>query len=174
MPASGVIFTTERLTVRSWVLDDLPDLTAILSDARTMAHWPEPLDDAGVKDWFDRSVEGMARHGCARWCCELTQTGTVVGDVGIVFTQLRGKPVYDLGYIIASSHWGRGLGYEAARGAVVWAQEQGIETLVANMAVDNAPSVATAEKLGFTRIETFVNDRNRRKPTYWYELKLVG
>ena len=166
------IFRTKRLAVRAWQASDLPSLHRILGDAQTMAHWPEPYDMDGSKAWLTRSIEAMAAHGHARWCCQRLADGQVIGDVGIVRMPLDEQWVNDLGYIIHRDYWRLGYAYEAAAGAVAWARAQGLDRLAANMAKDNLPSVAVAKKLGMECVREFVNPRNRDKPTYWFELKL--
>jgi RimJ/RimL family protein N-acetyltransferase len=166
------MFSTQRLRVRTWTASDHETLASLLGDARTMRHWPEPLDREAVLAWLQRSEDGMQQHGCGRWCVELLATDECIGDVGIMRMTLQGEPVFDLGYIIHADHWYHGYGLEAARGAVEWARSQSLEKLVATMATDNAPSVGVAEKLGFRRVREFVNQRNRNKATYWYELIL--
>ena len=166
------IFTTQRLRIRTWQDEDFDSLYELLSDPVTMAHWPQPLNRSEARAWLDRSFEGMAEHGFARWCCERLEDGRIIGDVGIVRTQLEGQWVNDLGYIIAHEFWRSGFAYEASRGAVQWAGSHGLDSLEANMAMDNTASVALAEKLGMTRLREFVKAGNRNKLTYWYELGL--
>lgn len=166
------IFRTEHLRVRAWTMADLPALYHILGDAQTMSHWPQPFDEAGAEAWLQRSIDGMAEHGFARWCCQRLTDDQVVGDVGIMRMQLDGQWINDLGYIIHRDFWRRGYAFEAAAGAVAWARRQGLDRLVANMATDNLPSVAVAKKLGMECVREFVNSRNRDKPTYWFELEL--
>ena len=87
---------------------------------------------------------------------------------------LEGVLINDLGYIIHHPYWRNGYAFEAASGAVEWARTKGLSSLVANMATDNEPSVAVAEKLGMQRRHTFNKASNANKPTYWYELALTG
>jgi RimJ/RimL family protein N-acetyltransferase len=166
------IFETERLVLREWEAHERDALGEILSDPVTMSHWPAPLDDAAIGGWFDRARSGMREHGCARWCCERRTDGRIVGDMGIVVADVDGQVVHDLGYIVHHPYWRQGYALEAMTGAVAWARAQGIDALVANMATDNGPSVALAEKLGMRRDRTFVNSRNRDKPTFFYRLDL--
>jgi len=174
LTATEEIFTTQRLRVRPWREVDIDALYALLRDPLTMAHWPQPLDAAGAAQWLQRSLAGMAEHGYARWCCERLQDARVVGDVGIVRTELEGEPVNDLGYIVHHEFWRMGYGYEAAQGAIRWAQARGLGSLEANMATDNLASIALAEKLGMTLKTEFIKASNGRKPTYWYELELAN
>ena len=166
------VFTTQRLAIRTWQTEDFAELYRLLSDPITMAHWPQPYDADGAQAWLARSQAGVRDHGYGRWCCELRGSGEIIGDVGIMRTQLQGEWINDLGYIIHHPFWRRGYAFEAASGAVQWARANGLDSLVANMAVDNEASAAVARKLGMTLKHTFVNANNRNKQTYWFELDL--
>ena len=185
------IIETERLILRTWTEQDFDTLHAILSDPVTMSHWPAPLDLDAARAWLERSWAGMQEHGRARWCCALKDSGAVIGDsavggehldalienigdVGIVRMALERVLINDLGYIIHHPYWRNGYAFEAASGVVEWARTKGLSSLVANMATDNEPSVAVAEKLGMQRRHTFNKASNANKPTYWYELALTG
>ncbi len=139
-----------------------------------MAHWPAPLDDAGVDTWLNWALDDLERVGYARWCVEHADSGRMIGDVGIRNKEMFGAMENDLGYIIHHDFWRQGYAFEAASGAVAWARSHGLEDLVANMAADNFGSVAVAEKLGMRREREFINANNRDKPTYWYRLRLVS
>ena len=77
-----------------------------------------------------------------------------------------------MGYIIDHNYWRSGYALEACAAIVIWARLQGLDTLVANMARDNKPSVGVAQKLGMTMVREFENPKNRNKTTCWFELKL--
>ncbi len=137
-----------------------------------MVHWPAPFDEAGVRGWLARAQTSMRAHGYARWCCERLEDGQIVGDVGLLNLTLDRQVIHDLGYIIHHPFWRQGFAYEAALGVVQWAQDSGLNRLVATMATDNLPSAGVARKLGMTLKKTFHNPRNAGKPTYWFELDL--
>ena len=168
-----LVLETERLALRTWQADDFDSLHSILSDATTMAHWPAPFDAAATRAWLQRAEQGMREHGLSRWCCQLRDSGAVIGDVGIVRMQHDGHWINDLGYIIHHPYWRKGYAFEAAAGVVQWARAQGLDALAANMAVDNEPSAAVARKLGMHLVRTFTKTSNANKQTYWFELPLT-
>ena len=170
------VLTTPRLRLREWQSEDFAAICNILMDAKTMHHWPAPLEEEAVQIWLNRNITQRQTSGYTRWCCERLADGQIVGDVGLVDMTMLGREVIDLGYIIHADYWGIGLGLEAALGVVDWAKrnrvELNIETLVATMATDNLPSVAVAKKLGMELIRSFENPKNVHKQTYYFELNL--
>ncbi len=165
------VWQTDRLSLNRWQQGDLPALSNLLTHGATMSHWPQPFTSQDVQDWLHRALT-PSTHGCARWRCSRTADGALIGDVGIVHTQILEETVFDLGYIIHEDFWRQGYGREAVCGAIAWAKGQGIGELVANMALDNVPSWSLAESVGMLRTSVFANPKNRYKETYIYRLQL--
>jgi RimJ/RimL family protein N-acetyltransferase len=165
------VWQTDRLSLNRWQQDDLPALSTLLTHGATMSHWPQPFTPQDFQEWLQRALAPSV-NGCARWRCNRTADGVLVGDVGVVHRQILEQPVFDLGYIIHKDFWHMGYGREAVIGAIAWAKGQGISELVANMAVDNVPSWSLAESVGMQRSEMFANPKNKFKDTYIYRLQL--
>ena len=165
------VWQTDRLSLKRWQVNDLPALSDLLTHGATMSHWPQPFTPQDVQAWLQRAQTRSIR-GCARWRCSRTFDGVLIGDVGIVHTQILEETVFDLGYIIHEKFWRQGYGREAVLGAIAWAKGQGIGELVATMAVDNVPSWSLAESVGMQRASVFANPKNRCKETYIYRLQL--
>ena len=165
------VWQTDRLSLNRWQQGDLPALSNLLTHGATMSHWPQPFTPQDVQDWLQRALT-PSTHGCARWSCSRTADGALIGDVGIVHTQILEETVFDLGYIIHEDFWRQGYGREPVCGAIAWAKGQGIGELVANMALDNVPSWSLAESVGMLGTSVFANPKNRYKETYIYRLQL--
>lgn len=58
----------------------------------------------------------------------------------------------EFGYTILESHRRRGYASEAVVAMMGWARERGVDRFVLSIAPDNAPSLALAARLGFTRV----------------------
>ena len=52
-----MILETERLILREYSWADFEGLYEILSDPETMAHYPKPYDEAGVRQNFIESFK---------------------------------------------------------------------------------------------------------------------
>ena len=165
------VWQTDRLSLNRWQQGDLPALASILTHGATMSHWPQPFTLQDVYAWLQRAVT-PSQYGCARWRCSRRADGVLIGDVGVVYTQILDENVFDLGYIIHKDFWRQGYGREAVFGVIAWAKRQGIGELVANMAVDNVPSWTLAESVGMQQTGVFANPKNLFKETYIYRLQL--
>jgi RimJ/RimL family protein N-acetyltransferase len=163
---------TARLLIRDYTLDDLDALAIILGDPTTMRFWPQPLSRAEAAGWIARNQERASEGMYGRRPLVLASSGAIIGDVGVVRSELAGAERNDLGYILHHPYWGQGLASEAAgalrdRAFAV----QGLPALHANMAHDHIASQRVAERLGMRRILEFANPRNRGILTYLYELQ---
>ena len=167
--ATDIVLETERLILRRYRRDDAAALAGILSDPVTMAFWPAPFDTAAVGEWIERSLVSYAANGFGRWAILDRDSDEIIGDCGIVAAEMAGRSLFDLGYILHHTRWGRGLAVEAAAAVMNHGfATLGLPALHANMAEDHHGSRRVAERLGMSHIDTFINPRNRNKRTLLY------
>lgn len=170
-----IIVESERLGLRSFTMDDLPALHAILSDPTTMRFWPAPLAVDASQQWIEHSIASYKEHGFGRWAVVERGSGALIGTCGILLLEVAGVVEHDLGYIIHHPYWNHGYATEIAGAAKEYATNSlGIRRLVANMATDNTSSRRVAEKIGMRLETTFINPRNRDLPTYLYAFVAQG
>jgi RimJ/RimL family protein N-acetyltransferase len=77
--------------------------------------------------------------------------GVVVGDCGW-FGPPDEEGEVEIGYGLARSARGRGVGTEAVRLLLAWVQDQGAQRVRAEVEPGNAPSFALLARLGFTPV----------------------
>jgi [ribosomal protein S5]-alanine N-acetyltransferase len=142
-----------RLSLRPFASTDANDVAAYANDERWSQFLPAPfpysLPDAEtfiagtvIRDWNANPV----------WAMVLDRT--VIGGINL---RLHAENhVAEMGWSIASSHWGKGFATEAAR-AVVDAAFTAIPTLAriaARANVKNRASIRVMEKVGMTHEAT--------------------
>lgn len=158
------VLTTERLFIRPWREEEFPFLAGMLSDPDTMVHWPFLYTQDQARSWFDRAAELWRDHGIGRWAVLRKADGAILGDCGLMPSEVGGEAVTDLGYIFHVKHHGQGYATEAARAVL----EHGLNSLeltdiVVHMAEDHHASRRVAERLGLVQTGDFVNARNLDK-----------
>ena len=169
MYVPDIVWTSERLLLRRWTLDDLDALHAILSDPTTMRFWPAPLDRNATGAWIERNLQRYREDGFGRWALLLRRSGELIGDCGLMRLPVDGRVENDLGYIVHHPFQGHGYATEVAAACLRYA----IDTLqltrvVANMPADHHASARVAEKIGMHLERSFRNPRNRDLPTLLY------
>lgn len=149
----GAVFTTRRLTVRGWTVEDAPALFEIYRRwevARWLGATPRALtglDEARelARRWAERSTPGDT-YGI--WCVGPTGSSTPVGTVLLVPIPGATAGEVEVGWHLHPDHWGNGYATEAARGAIARGLSAGLDEVLAVVSPDNAASLAVCRRLG--------------------------
>ena len=107
---------TPRLTIRPMRLDDAEALLAVYGDVETMQHLnselPATVDAA--REWVQTKIDLFDRDGqLSLWTVIRTESGQIVGDVGLQHEDYGSGPVVGLGGRGNRQFWRQGLGFEA-------------------------------------------------------------
>jgi ribosomal-protein-alanine N-acetyltransferase len=140
---------TQRLLLRPLTLDDLDAMAVLLGDAEALELWGGPLDRAGAQAWIERNLTRYRAMGFGRCAVELRDTGELVGDCGLVRTEVEGVDEVELGWIVRRDHWAEGIATEAGAAWRDFAFAQLHLPRIVSMIVEaNVASRRVAEKLG--------------------------
>lgn len=154
------ILETERLTLRTWLLDDAEDGYIIWSDPEVMRYVGTGQPNASVEEtrgWLSRMIAHQERHGFGYWAVleknisqNISQKNSrLIGSCGMGYQRDSGLPI-EFGYTLARSSWGRGLATEAATACLRYAFEKlRLPELVASVDSRNTASQRVLEKIGF-------------------------
>ena len=153
------ILQTNRLILREYTQEDFNDLLSILSDPETMKYYPKPYDEKGCQRWLDWSFNNYKTFGFGLWAVQLKSTGEFLGDCGITMQQINGKTLPELGFHIHKNHHKKGYATEAGKGVLSHIfKTTDFTHIYCYQTKDNLPSRKTAEKLGFTLLEEYVEN----------------
>ena len=136
--------TTERLLVRRFRQEDLEPLSAILADPEVMRCIEPPM---GPEDAARFLREAGLGEDPLVYAAVLRETGALIGHV--IFHPWVESGVWELGWILAQVHWGRGFACELTAALIARAREAGIPALVIECDPDQAASAHIARKYGF-------------------------
>lgn len=114
---------TVRLVMRRPGADDASAVFRILSDDKVLAHNPsDRLNSlAGAERLVERWLEHWTVHGFGNACVIERVSGELIGNCGVRWMELRGRPALNLMYRFLPSTWGQGLATEAAGTVLDWA-----------------------------------------------------
>ena len=140
---------TQRLLMRQFEERDLDGFAAICGDAEVRRYMANGRAMNRQDAW--RAMASALGHwrlrGFGMYAVELGATGELVGRIG--FLQPEGWPGFELGWMLARPHWGRGLALEGASAALAIAFEVLVQSEVISLIhVENARSARLAERLG--------------------------
>ena len=131
---------TDRLHLRSFEMSDAKSALSWLGDAEAM-RYIEPVFDAARAEDFIRTCGHLV------WCLCLRESGLPIGHV--IWHPYMGQPAcWELGWILAPTHWGRGYAKEISLALIERAREEGIREIVLEAVPENADSIAVIRALG--------------------------
>ncbi len=148
---------TERLRLRPFREEDLEAYSAMVADPQTMTFMGGPRDRS--RAWADIAwcLGHWTLRGYGLWAAEEKASGDLIGRIGLLNPE--GWPGLEVGWLVARSHWGRGLATEGGRASLAYAFEAlGADHVISLINPDNSASIRVAEKLGERpegRIELF-------------------
>jgi RimJ/RimL family protein N-acetyltransferase len=133
-------------------LDDAEALLAVYGDAETMQHLNSelPATVGEAREWVQTKVDLYALDDqLSLWTVVHTESGQIVGDVGLQHEDYGSGPVVGLGGRGNRQFWRQGLGFEAAS-ATIDAGFRHLELPVvgAETRPENLPAQALLTKLG--------------------------
>ncbi len=145
---------TERLLLRRWRADDVEPLAEIYRQPGFLEHMP-PLDLAGTAAQIARLEAMWREEGYSQWAAEELGSGRLVGRLGLQCHRdwpLVDGPVPEVGWVLHSDFWGRGLATEAGRAAIeCWREQLDDPQLISITTPANVRSRAVMERLGMMR-----------------------
>jgi [ribosomal protein S5]-alanine N-acetyltransferase len=152
----GIILETERLILRTWLLNDLRDFFEIYGDAEVW-RFVDPQgvfkDQAAARRVLQKGIAYELEHGFCHWAAVEKSRGRVIGACG--FNLFEGGPRLELVYHFARLFWRQGYATEAASACLRYAFERlEVPVVVASVDKKNDASRRVLEKIGFVRDES--------------------
>jgi ribosomal-protein-alanine N-acetyltransferase len=146
----AVDLETDRLRLRALRPADAPDVFVFRSDPVVQRYNSEPLtliDEA--RTFLDEMAAEFDRSVAVHWGIVEKPADRVIGIVSLGAINNYHRRA-ELGYDLAQSHWGRGLGREAAAAIVTHAfASMHLNRVEAHTILDNDRSVRLLEALRF-------------------------
>lgn len=149
------ICETERLAIRTLSLNDVPELTEILSDPEVMKYSVRGVcDEAVTRQFIEWCMACYQSHGVGPWALVDKKDYALVGFCGVGPEMVDGVEEINLGYRLATRYWNQGLASEAAKAVLSYAfHQKQLDSLVVIIEPEHVASLKVAEKAGFDTFE---------------------
>jgi RimJ/RimL family protein N-acetyltransferase len=160
------VLRTERLILRAWREDDRARFAAMNADPMVVAHLTGPLSREESDAFVDRILAQWRDHGWGLWAIELVGGAPFIGYVGLwPAAFLDRDPPLEIGWRLASDHWGRGYVTEASRAVLRFAFDELRLPRVHSFTVpQNERSWRVMERIGMSRVPDGDFDHPRVDP----------
>jgi ribosomal-protein-alanine N-acetyltransferase len=161
------VLVTKRLRLRQFTPRDLEGLHTCFGDEEAMRYWNAPACEtpAETERWLAYLAKTSSPYDHLGWAVAEKRSGRCIGMVNYHHREVRHGRL-EIGYILAPSHQGRGLGSEAVGALVKYCLESlAAHRIEALIHPDNTASIRLVERLGFRR-EGKLRDRWRRGEEY--------
>lgn len=147
--SASYFLRSARLGFREWAESDLELANALWGDPEVTRLIGGPFSTGQVRARLSREIETQRAHGIQYWPIFLLATGEHVGCCGLRPYQLD-RRVYELGFHILRSQWGKRYASEAAAAAMAYAFDSlQVAALFAGHHPANEASRRLLQKLGF-------------------------
>ena len=153
---TGVVLTTDRLTLRPWRESDLNDFYeyARVDGVGQMAGWNPHRNMEESRRILSHFIQG--KHVFA-----LEHQGKVIGSLGVEeyneenYPELAALQGREIGYVLSKDYWGQGLMPEAVRAVIAYLFDTiDLDFLLVGHFDRNNQSRRVIEKCGFRYIKT--------------------
>jgi len=146
-----VILETNRLLLRELEPNDLDFLASMMADPDVSHHYDRRFSREAADEWLHRQLERYAADGHGLWLAVDKETGTSVGQVGLILQTVEGRKRPEIGWLLDRKQWGKGYATEAGAAVrdVAFSRWQYPE-VISLIRPANTPSQRVAERLGMS------------------------
>lgn len=149
----------QRVYLRELTESDIPHLSAILQDEETMYAYEGVYTDQQVEDWLVWNRESYADNGFGLWAIIDKATKAFIGQCGIVYSDVEGQSLLEIGYLVNKEHWGQGYAKEASHLCLCYARDYLKADKICSIIRDtNKPSRKVAEYNGMKVVKAYDKD----------------
>jgi RimJ/RimL family protein N-acetyltransferase len=168
------MFTTKRLLVRHFVLDDLDAFASLCADPLVMRYMGdgETLPRSEVERWIGICQQKYANRGYGTSAVFERESGKFVGYCGVI--RGPGRDFDELIYAFNTAFWGKGYATEVGRPMLDYVfARSALEQIWATIDPENSSSIHVAEKLGFRFVRSEIEE-GEDVPTGYYVIDRKG
>ena len=154
---------TERLILRSFTLEDAPDVQRLASDpdvaSTTSGGLERPCEDETAEEWIQWCHKEFEKGRIAYFAITLRVEGRLIGMVGLSFRIHLPYNDASLGYWIGKPYWNCGYATEAAKAMVAYGfWERNLDSIYADHFKRNPASGRVMQKIGMRYTDYFPKD----------------
>lgn len=141
-----VVFETERLILREFIMDDAIEFYSLNQDTEVIKYTGDkPFESLSKAQEFIRAYNHYQIYGYGRWAVILKQKMTFIGWCGLKHNE---ESIIDIGFRFFRNQWNYGYATEAAKACINFGfTELNLDQIVGRVHSENKASIRVLEKL---------------------------
>jgi RimJ/RimL family protein N-acetyltransferase len=156
---------TDRLILRQWENDDLPDFAALNADPEVMKYFPNLLSREASDAMAEKCRSLISERGWGFWATISKESSKFIGFVGLNEPKdtLPFAPCVEIGWRLQKIYWGNGYATEAANQALrISFETLGLNEVVSFATASNTRSRSVMDRIGM--VNTYQNFKHPDLP----------
>lgn len=152
------LLTTERLQLRFWQIEDLPNLVQMNQDEEVMKYFLSTMSNEDSIQFYNRIITHQKKHGFGLYVVEDKQTKSFLGYTGFMIAEFEADftPCVEIGWRFNKLYWGNGYATEAAEACLHYGlSDLKFQEVHSFTSVHNNKSKAVMQRLGMQKIGEF-------------------
>lgn len=148
------IIETKRLLLRTWENDDAEVFARINQDPRVIEFLRGPMTLMEAQDFIRANNQCFEKEKRCLFAAALKETNELIGFIGLSSPNFEAHftPCVEIGWRLASGHWGRGYATEGAEAVLQYGfTVSGLAEIVSFTVPANLRSIRVMEKIGMHR-----------------------
>ena len=146
-----------RVRLREYTMADEADLFEVFADPYARMFYPQMADHERVRAWIVWNLRNYDEFGFGLWALELKADCRLIGDCGLTYQDIEGRPELEIGYHVVERERGRGYATEAASACLDFGfTHTSSETVFSIVNPSNVASCAVAARIHVAKRE-FLN-----------------
>ena len=143
---------TERLLIRPFSETDNIEKMNWFFDPLVMDQTISNVEnDFSIKQRINRYINHQFKYGYSKWLVIYKETGEFIGVCGVCSLDSGNETINDIGYLLASQYWGKGIGIEMTKSFIhAYFENLSFDLLYAHTKLENKISINLLSKLGFS------------------------
>jgi ribosomal-protein-alanine N-acetyltransferase len=149
-----VTLSTPRLILRPWRDADGDAFAAMFEDPAVMEFMLPNAGRAEIDAFIGRIRRHFIDHGYGLWAVEVRGVAPFIGFIGLSIPRFEAHfmPAVEVGWRLASAHWGKGYATEGAKAALDAGFTQfGLGEIVSFTVPANRRSIRVMQRIGMRR-----------------------
>ena len=148
------IIETKRLILRTWQDQDADAFAKINQDSKVIEFLRGPMTLLEVENFIRANNQCFDKNKFCLFATALKETNELIGFIGLSAPTFEAHftPCVEIGWRLASAHWGQGYATEGANAALQYGfTEIGLKEIVSFTVPANIRSIRVMEKIGMYR-----------------------